>query len=136
MSEPPKVRLLTLDSLDGRTAAAKCVNDLIAAIEADQGGADDMSTAKRSIAETDALATAMIRDLGARWIKGEQVDLGLFATLSNAQRRAFETLGFDRVAKKRDAKRKRIFSAKDSNRRKIDETTNKFTRSPGRPGAA
>jgi len=99
MSEPPKVRLLTLDSLDGRTAAAKCVNDLIAAIEADHGGADDMSTARRSIAETAALATAMIRDLGARWIKGEQVDLGLFATLSNAQRRAFETLGFDRVPK-------------------------------------
>ena len=99
MSEPPKVRLLTLDSLDGRTAAAKCVNDLIAAIEADQGEADAMSTAKRSIAETAALATAMIRDLGARWIKGEQVDLGLFATLSNAQRRAFETLGFDRVPK-------------------------------------
>ena len=99
MSELPKVRLLTLDSLDGRTAAAKCVNDLIAAIEADHGGADDMSTARRSIAETAALATAMIRDLGARWIKGEQVDLGLFATLSNAQRRAFETLGFDRVPK-------------------------------------
>jgi hypothetical protein len=99
MSDQPKVRLLTLDSLDRRTAAAKNINDLIAAIEADQGGADDMSTARRSIAETTAVATAMIRDLAARWIKGEQVDLGLFATLSNAQRRAFETLGFDRVAK-------------------------------------
>jgi hypothetical protein len=99
MSDQPKVRLLTLDSLDRRTAAAKNINDLIAAIEADQGGADDMSTARRSIAETAAVATAMIRDLAARWIKGEQVDLGLFATLSNAQRRAFETLGFDRVAK-------------------------------------
>jgi hypothetical protein len=99
MSDQPKVRLLTLDSLDRRTAAAKNINDLIAAIEADQGGADDMSTARRSIAETAAVATARIRDLAARWIKGEQVDLGLFATLSNAQRRAFETLGFDRVAK-------------------------------------
>jgi hypothetical protein len=52
MSDQPKVRLLTLDSLDRRTAAAKNINDLIAAIEVDQGGADDMSTARRSIAET------------------------------------------------------------------------------------
>jgi hypothetical protein len=37
--------------------------------------------------------------LQSRPIKVVQTDLGLFATLSNAQRRAFETLGFDRVAK-------------------------------------
>jgi hypothetical protein len=99
MNGQPKARLLTLNSLDQRTVAAKRVRDTISAIESDQGGRDNMSTARLRVAETAALTTAMVNDLGARWLAGEQVDLGLFATLSNAQRRAFETLGFDRVPK-------------------------------------
>jgi hypothetical protein len=97
MSSQPKARLLSLDALDQRTIAAKAVQEMIASVEADLGG--ELTTAKRSIVESGALLTAMLRDMGARWLAGEQVDLGLFATLSNAQRRAFETLGFDRAAR-------------------------------------
>jgi hypothetical protein len=94
MSGQPKVRLITLGSLDRRTVAAKCVRDMIAAIEADQGGEDNMTTATRSVAETAAVTTAMVNDLGARWLNGEEIDLALFCTLGNAQRRLFETIGF------------------------------------------
>ena len=97
MSGPPKARLLTLDSLDNRTVAAKTVHEMIASVEADLGG--ELTTAKRSIIESGALLTAMLRDMGARWVAGEQVDLGLFATLSNAQRRSFETIGMERNSK-------------------------------------
>ena len=99
MSGQPKTRLLTLDSLDQRTIAAKQVRDTISAIESDQGGRDNMSTARLRVAETAALTTAMVNDMSARWIAGEEIDLGLFCTLGNAQRRLFETLGFDRVLK-------------------------------------
>jgi hypothetical protein len=58
-----------------------------------------MSTAKLRVAETAALTTAMVNDMGARWLAGEKIDLALFCTLGNAQRRLFETLGFDRFAK-------------------------------------
>jgi hypothetical protein len=97
MSSQPKARLITLDSLDRRTVAARQVHEMIAAIETDLGG--DMTEAMKSVAETAAVTTAMIRDLGARWLNGEQIDLALFCTLGNAQRRLFETIGFSRVPK-------------------------------------
>ncbi len=91
---------MSLESLDGRTAAAQCVRELIAALEADKGGADNMTTAERQVAMTAALTTAMVRDLGARWSRGEPVDLALFPTLSNSERRAYEAIrGFEYRAK-------------------------------------
>ncbi len=87
---------MSLESLDGRTAAAQCVRELIAALEADKGGADNMTTAERQVAMTAALTTAMVRDLGARWSRGEPVDLALFPTLSNSERLAYEAIrGFE-----------------------------------------
>ena len=92
-------RLTTLDQIDQRTLAARQVRETIAAIEADQGGRDQMTTARQKIAETAAVTTAMVSDMAAKWLNGEEIDPGLFCTLANAQRRLFETLGFDRAAK-------------------------------------
>jgi hypothetical protein len=99
MTRPPKARLTTLAELDQRTMAARQVREIIAAIESDHGGRDQMSTAMQKVAETAAVATAMCNDMAARWIAGEEVDPALFCTLANAQRRLFESLGFNRVAR-------------------------------------
>jgi hypothetical protein len=92
-------RLTTLAELDGRTIAAKQAHATISAIESDLGGAENITTAKRQIIESAAVTSAMVADLGSRWLAGEQIDLALFCTLGNAQRRLFETIGFSRVPK-------------------------------------
>ena len=65
-------------------------------MEMDCGGADMLSTAERSIIRHAALAGAMIEDLGARWLAGEAIDPALFSTLSNTERRLYETIGLRR----------------------------------------
>jgi len=99
MTRPVKAKLATLDQLDGRTIAAKRARDTISAIEADLGGAENLTTSMRQIIESAAVTSVMVADLGSRWLSGEQIDLALFCTLGNAQRRLFETIGLSRVPK-------------------------------------
>jgi hypothetical protein len=99
MTRPVKAKLATLDQLDGRTVAARQARETISAIESDLGGAENITTAMRQIIESAAVTSAMVADLGSRWLAGEQIDLALFCTLGNAQRRLFETIGFSRVPK-------------------------------------
>jgi hypothetical protein len=94
-----KVRLATLDQIDGRTIAAKRTRDLIAAIELDLGGADSLSTAEKQIIQRAALTGALAEDLEAKWLAGAPIDPALYATLGNAQRRLFESVGLRRRAK-------------------------------------
>lgn len=91
-----KARLLSLSDLDRRTGAYKKTAETISAVEGDCGGADMLSTAERAIIRRAALAGAMLEDLGARWLSGEPIDPGLFATLSNSERRLYESIGLRR----------------------------------------
>jgi hypothetical protein len=95
----PKARLLTLSDLDRRTMAFRKANDLISQIETDLGGHDSLSTAERQIVQRAALTGALLEDLEAKWLKGEPIDPGLYATLGNAQRRLFETVGLKRKSR-------------------------------------
>ena len=90
---------LSLSDLDRRTSAYKKTAETIDAVEVDCGGADMLSTAERSIIRHAALAGAMIEDLGARWLAGEPIDPALFSTLSNCERRLYETIGIKRRAR-------------------------------------
>lgn len=94
-----KVRLLSLGDLDGRTSAARLVRDLIGSIESDLGGRDHLATAERQIVKRAALTGAMLEDLAVRWLSGEPVDPGLYATLANSERRLLETVGLRRRAR-------------------------------------
>jgi hypothetical protein len=62
--KPPagKVRLLSLNDLDRRTAVYREVSDLVDRIESELGGRDRLSSARRQVIEAGALATAMRRD--------------------------------------------------------------------------
>jgi hypothetical protein len=90
-----KTRLLRLDDIDRRTAAYRETAELISALEADLGGRDQVSTARLQIVESAGVASAMRKDLAARWLSGEPVDVAAYCTLANAERRLYETVGLD-----------------------------------------
>src|SRR5438270_4618100 len=92
----PKTKLLTLADLDGRTRAAQVVGKTIAALVSDLGGVDHLSTGEHEIVKSAAMTGAMLENMAARWLTGEPIDPGQYATLSNAQRRLLETVGLRR----------------------------------------
>src|SRR2546427_503799 len=92
-----KVRLRTLDDIDGRTLAARRASSLVAAIEADVG--TDLSAAEHQLAQRAGVLGAFLEDAEARWISGQPFDLGLYVTGLNAQRRVLEVLGIKRQAR-------------------------------------
>ena len=96
---PSKLRLLTLDDLDGRTRAAQLVRTTMADIAGDLGGPEHLTTGEQQIIKRAALTGAMLEDMGCRWLSGEPVDPALYATLSNAERRLLETVGLKRRAR-------------------------------------
>jgi hypothetical protein len=89
-------RLKTLDQLDGRTAAAKRAALLIGALEADAGGADQLSTGQREIIKRAALASTLCEHLECTWLDGGSVDVSDYAVLSNLERRLLVTVGLTR----------------------------------------
>lgn len=94
-----KVRLLTLDDLDGRTKAAQHVRDTRAEVVGDLGGEDQLSTLELAAVNNAALTSAMVHDAGVRWLQGEAIDPGSIATLVNAFNRTAAILGWQRRAK-------------------------------------
>jgi hypothetical protein len=93
------LRLLTLDSLDGRTAAAQAARQLIATLSADLGGEDHISEAQRQLVQRAAVCGAMLADYEARWIAGEPIALHEYLAAINVQRRVLATLGLERRAR-------------------------------------
>lgn len=85
-----KLRLMTIDDLDGRTLAARRAHQLVGAIEDDLGG--DLTTSQRQLAQHAAILGAMVEDLATRWLQGEKIDQTMYATLINSQRRVLAAL--------------------------------------------
>jgi hypothetical protein len=94
-----KTRLLDLNDLDQRTNAAKLALRVKADIIADLGGEEQLSTLERLACEHAALASAVVADSYAKWMKGEQIALTELATVQNAFLRVAGSLGFSRRAK-------------------------------------
>ena len=94
-----KIRLLTLDDLDGRTLAARHVQEMRSAIVADLGGEERLSTLERAATDHVALTAGMIRDVSVRWLQGQETDPANVATLVNAFNRTAAILGWQRRAK-------------------------------------
>jgi len=92
-----KVRLLSLDDVDGRTIAYRRCVDLISCVERDLGGHNRLSEAQRQLVRHAALTATMLERLGSAWLAGEPIDPTTFSTLVNAARRGFEAVGLQRV---------------------------------------
>ncbi|EKF43481.1 hypothetical protein NA8A_05598 [Nitratireductor indicus C115] len=98
-ADTKKARLLSLDDLDKRTAAARYAFDLRDSVIADLGGEGSLSAIKLEMASSLAVMSAMISDASARFLRGEQIDPGSVATLVNSRNRTAQLLGMDRVMK-------------------------------------
>ena len=94
-----KIRLLTLDDLDGRTLAARHVQEMRSAIVSDLGGEERLSVLERAATDHVALTAGMIRDVSVRWLQGQETDPANLATLVNAFNRTAAILGWQRRAK-------------------------------------
>jgi hypothetical protein len=91
-----KVRLLSLNSLDGRTAAARVARGLVAELESDLGGADQLTAATREVVQRAALAAVMLRNMEADWLAGRGIDVPSYTTLANTQSRLLKLIGLER----------------------------------------
>jgi hypothetical protein len=91
-----KCRLLTLEGMDGRTAAYRETKRLIDEVTADLGGAEHLSAAEKQMVQHAAVLGAIATDLEAQHLKGRRIDLNGLATVLNAQRRCFEAVGYRR----------------------------------------
>jgi hypothetical protein len=94
-----KARLLTLGSLDARTAAARDARNLVTALSADLGGDDQLSAGERQLVTRAALVGAIVADFEARWVAGEPVAFADYFAACNVQRRILATLGLRRRPK-------------------------------------
>lgn len=94
-----KERLLTLEDLDGRTRAFQHVQSTRKEVVADLGGEDQLSTLERAAVDHVSLLDAMTKDAGARWLKGDPIDVASIATLVNAFNRSAAVLGWHRRSK-------------------------------------
>jgi hypothetical protein len=94
-----KTRLLSLHGLDKRTPAYLETKKLISAIEADLGGADQLSAAERQIVQHAAVIGAMITDMEVRYLAGKAVDTSEYGFLIGVQHRLFSLIGLRRRAR-------------------------------------
>lgn len=94
-----KVRLLTLDDLDGRSRAAQFVRDTRQDVVADMGGVEQLSTLERIAVDNAVLTAAILKDAGIRWLKGEPIDPGTISSLENTFNRTAAALGWKRRAR-------------------------------------
>ena len=91
-----RARLLTLDYLDQRTAAAKAARNLVTHLTSDLGGDDQLSAGERELVKRAALCGAIVADFEARWVAGQPVELNEYLAAVNVQRRVLTTLGLQR----------------------------------------
>ena len=91
-----KVRLLTLDHLDQRSAAYAYACNLIATLSSDLGGDAAMSEGERQLVTRAAMVGAIVADFEGRWVAGQQVQLSDYLAAVNVQRRVLATLGLER----------------------------------------
>lgn len=85
-----------LDKLDKRTKIARAVLDRIAALESDAGGADALSTVRRSLIRHAAWLDAIVDSHELRLAAGEALDVGAYTQALNSLLGLFKVLGLER----------------------------------------
>jgi hypothetical protein len=93
-----KLRLLTLNHLDNRTIAARKCRELIAALEAEAGGAAALTVSAREAIKRAAVLATVAEDIETRLLAGQEADPLVLATLNNAARRCLEMAGLRHTA--------------------------------------
>lgn len=86
--------------LDKRTVVARAVLQRIAELESDAGGAEALSTARRSLIRHAAWLDAMVESYEMRLAAGEEVDAGGLTQSLNSLLGLYRLIGLERRAKK------------------------------------
>jgi hypothetical protein len=103
-ADPPtkaagKMRLLSLDRLDGRTIACRRARQLVERIEADLNLAGGLSEGTKQLIQRAAVLGTFIESCEAQWLAGQEVVLGDYLAAINSQRRVLATIGLERRAR-------------------------------------
>jgi len=85
--------------IDGRSSAAKLFDGLTAAIEADLGGADQLSAIERNLIQAFAGAAVTLHHLNAQLMAGHEINLAQHAQAVSAMVRVASRLGLQRRQK-------------------------------------
>lgn len=88
-----------LAGIDGRSAIARRYRDIVTAILADQGGADQCSEARKQLIRRFAAAAVLAEQMEAALARGEQIDIAVHALLTSTLVRIAQRIGIDRRAK-------------------------------------
>jgi hypothetical protein len=92
-----KLRLLTRESLDGRTKAAQKFDAVARAIAEDLGGEDRLSAIQKHLVEAFAGVSIHLGDLHARLLLGEKIDICEHATAVSTMVRIAQRVGVRRT---------------------------------------
>jgi hypothetical protein len=85
--------LRQFEGLDRRSLPYLETKRLIDAMQADLGGADQLSAAEKQMVQHAAILGAVIAKTEAHFLKHQRIDAAEYCLVVNAQRRLFETLG-------------------------------------------
>ena len=92
-----KVRLLTRQSLDGRTKARRQFDAIAEGIAEDLGGSDHLSTVQRHLVEAFAGCAIAVHAINARLLLGQPIDLAEHSQITSTLVRLATRLGVERV---------------------------------------
>ena len=95
-----RARLQTLDDLDKRSRAHRNVRKVIARMEADLGGAENITGAQRELIVRAAMLSALASDIESRYLRSaKKIDIHEYTKIVNTQNRVLGSIGLKRVAK-------------------------------------
>ena len=89
-------KLLSINGLDRRTAARKAFDGLVAEIEHDLGGSEQLSAIEKSLIQAYAGSAILLDDLNARVVLGQEIDVSTHAQVTSALVRIASRLGLRR----------------------------------------
>jgi hypothetical protein len=95
-SKRQRVRLLSIQDIDQRTHAARNAKQIRAAVIADLGGEEVLSTLQAIMADNAAVLACQLADLKVRWLRGDEIDPAVVATITNVFNRTAAQLGINR----------------------------------------
>jgi hypothetical protein len=89
-----KLKLVTFESLDGRTVAARRVREIVDSISSDLGG--DLTEGQRQLVRRASLLATILESSETKLLIGEPVDLSTYLSAVDRLRRVLTALGIER----------------------------------------
>jgi hypothetical protein len=89
----------TLPNVDGRLRITRRFRDIASAVAADQGGADNLSEARKQLIRRFSAAAVLAEELESHMARGEEINVERHALLCSTLVRIGQRLGLDRIAR-------------------------------------